>query len=149
MEDTQHLIKPRPPVRAFAIAAVLSIVGAILLVFGLRNSLGVVLVILGALFLLLGVVLALTGITAMLRQRVTITLTEEGYELNSRHGVFQGEWEAVTRITQSKDGKHFTIHEGDEVRRHLIFAPGATLEVDEFLKDLAERLDHAKGYRDL
>ena len=40
------------------------------------------------------------------------------------------------------------LFEGERAS-HLLFAPGARFDVPELLADLTERLDAAKGYRDL
>lgn len=148
MAETHYVINARPPVRAFVIAAVLSLVGAALLVFALLQAAGWLLAALGVLLLLLGVGLLLAGFAAMGAQRMTLTLSEDGYLLSGRGGSESGTWAAVTRVTQSADGSHLTIFEGPDVRRHLLFAPGATTRIDELLADITRRLDHAKGYRD-
>lgn len=149
MADTEYLIKPRPPIRAFVTAAVASIAGALLTVFAQQLDWGGILVAVGGLLLVAGVVLAIAGLVAMRRQQMVLRLTGTGYELSGSQGVASGDWDRVTRITQSEDGRRFTIFEGEDVRRHLVFSPGATTQVDQLLADLAQRLDHAKGYRDL
>lgn len=149
MADTHYVIQARPPVRAFASAAVSSVVGAGLLVFSLLRSWGWLSATLGAIILALGLGLLLAGFAAMNAQRMTLTLTDDGYELAGRHGVDVGRWEAVTRVTQSLAGNHLTIFEGPNVRRHLLFSPGATTRLDDLLADITKRLDRAKGYRNL
>ena len=75
-------------------------------------------------------------------------LTDDGYELNLGGRAVSGTWAAVTRVTQSGDGRKLTIFEGDEVRRYLLFTPGATTQMEALLRDLTRRLDASKGYRD-
>lgn len=149
MADTSYVIKPQPPVRAFAIAAVLSLLGAALIVAALAVAWHWIAVVAGAVVLAAGLGLLAAGLYSMRAREVTLTLSDDGYALASWRGVEEGRWRDVTRVTQSVDGMHLTIFEGDDVRRHLLFAPGATRPDERLLADLTARLDAAKGYRNL
>lgn len=149
MADTSYVIKPQPPVRAFAIAAVLSLLGAGLVVAALVLTWHWVAIAVGVVVLAAGLVLLAAGTFSMRAREVTLTLSEDGYELASIAGVESGHWRDVTRVTQTLDRRQITIFEGDDVRRHLLFAPGAARPDERLIADLAARLDAAKGYRNL
>ena len=149
MADTSYVIKPQPPVRAFAIAAVLSLLGAALIVAALTLAWHWIAIVGGAVVLAAGLVLMAAGLLSMRAREVTLSLSDDGYELASIAGVESGHWRDVTRVTQTLDRRQITIFEGDDVRRHLLFAPGATRPDERLLSDLTARLDAAKGYRNL
>lgn len=146
MDDTHYVIRPRPPFRAFFIAAVATILGAGFVVLTLVNTWHFVVLALSILVLIAGILLFLAGLAAMGRGRVGITFTDDGYRLDGAAGNESGLWETVTRVTQTEDGRHITIHDGAEQRHHLSFAPGNTGQIAELLKDMTQRLDAAKGY---
>lgn len=146
MDDTHYVIKPRPPFRAFFIAAVATILGAALVVLTLVNAWHWVVLALGIIVLVAGLVLFLAGLAATGRGRVAITFTDDGYSLDGSAGSEGGRWETVTRVTQSDDGRHVTVHNGSDERHHLVFAPGNSGQVAELLEDMTKRLDVAKGY---
>lgn len=146
MAETHYLIKPRPPIRAFLIAAVASIVGAGMLVLSLVQSWHWAVLALSILVLVAGIMLCVAALAASSRSRVSITFTEDGYRLDTPHGTEGGHWEVVTRVTQSGDGRRVTIHDGAEERHVLVFAPGNAQQVAELLADMTRRLDAAKGY---
>lgn len=149
MADTSYVIKPQPPVRAFAIAAVLSLLGAALIVAALVLTWHWIVIVGGVVVLVVGLALLAAGLFSMRAREVTLTLSDDGYELASIAGVESGHWRDVTRVTQTLDRRQITIFEGDDVRRHLLFAQGASLPTDTLLADLTARLDAAKGYRNL
>ncbi|MCC2594519.1 hypothetical protein LKO27_14020 [Tessaracoccus sp. OS52] len=146
MSETHYLIKPRPPLRAYGIAAVGSLAGAVLLVLSLLNDWHWALLALGIVVLVAGIMLFVAGLAASGRNRVSITFNDDGYVLEGPRGRETGDWDLVTRVTQSDAGRHITIHEGPETRHHLVFAPGNDAQVADLLEDMTERLDAAKGY---
>lgn len=149
MADSHYVIKPRPPVRAFFIGAVSTLLGAGLLVASLVLDWHVVVAVLGAVVLALGILVFVLGLLSASRQTVHLTFTSKGYSLSRSGWSGEGKWVGVTRVTQSGDGRRVTIIEGDEVGAILMFAPGSVAEIDTILADMADRLDEAKGYRNL
>lgn len=146
MDDSHYVIRPRPPFRAFFIAAIAAILGAGFVVLTLVNAWHSMVLAVSILVLVAGIVLFLAGLAAMGRGRVAITFTDDDYTLVGAAGRQGGRWESVTRVTQSDDGRQVTIHNGpDEVHR-MLFAPGNAGLVDELLEDMTKRLDAAKGY---
>ena len=81
MADTSYVIKPQPPVRAFAIAAVLSLLGAALIVAALTLAWHWIAIVGGAVVLAAGLVLMAAGLLSMRAREVTLRLSDDGYEL--------------------------------------------------------------------
>lgn len=146
-DSSRYLIKPRPPVRAFFIAAVASVAGAALLVLALTQGWHWVVAVVGGVLIAVGVALAVLAFLAPERQKVQLTFTPDGYRLEGQGSSESGLWEDVTRVTQSVDGRRVTIFSGEEARHHLMFAPGSDVDIELVLQDLSVRLDAAKGYR--
>lgn len=149
MEDTQYIISPRTPVRGFFIAAVLCVLGVGLLVAAVALEWGLALSITGAVVAVIGVILMVVGFIAKRARRSTLLFTKNGYELRGPGGSRTGSWRGVSRVTQTKDGRRITIHNSTGGAAQLVFAPGAEAQFDEMLKDMVQRLDHAKGYHNL
>lgn len=146
MAATTYTIQTRPPVRAFAIAAVSAMLGAGLIVYsaasGWRLVLHIVLTMLGSLLLLVGI--ALTGIAywAMRRTTVKLMLDDTGYRLDGGGENHQGRWLDVSQVTQSDGGAHVTIYHGPERRTHIVFS--RTDQIDAVLDDMRERLKRSR-----
>jgi hypothetical protein len=137
---TTHVLRPVPPLRAYALAAILSAIGAVLLVAGLMgNSIWVVA--LGALFMSCGLVLLGATLASVRRYRVSVDLDEHGYAIHGSVGDQSGSWDDVTRVTRSADGNQLTFHQGDERRTVLVGRGVTTIE-----GDVARYLDINRGY---
>ena len=144
MEDTQYIIKPRPPVRGFFLAAVLCVVGAGVIVATAVLDWSVIIGTLGGMLLLLGLLLFIVGLLAMRARRSVLLFTEDGYELDSPQGRRKGRWDNVHRITQA--GLRMTIIARNGKKTYLVFAPCAEAQFDEMRRDMVKRLDAARGY---
>lgn len=137
---TTHVLRPLPPLRAYAIAAILSAAGALVAVAGLLNGSSLA-VFLGALVLASGLVLLGATVASVRRYRVSVDLDERGYEIHGSGGDQSGSWDDVTRVTRSADGNQLTFHQGDERRTVLVGRGVATIE-----GDVARYLDINRGY---
>lgn len=145
MADSSYVIKPRPPVRAFVIAAIASLVGAILLVIGLSQGLHVAVPVIGGV-ILVGAVALLTGaVLSMRRLAVTLTLGDDGYVLRGPGLEHSGQWSDVSKVTQSAEGSHVTIYHGVVRRTHLLFPGGDRQQIYDVLMDIRARLAALKG----
>lgn len=141
MPERTFFLKPRPPLRAFAIAAVLSLVGAVLLVLALQNSWHVIVAVLAGLTLAGGIVLFAIAVVAMGWLGVRITLTDEGYHISGTNQEHHGRWDDVTKVTQAIEGAHVTIYHGNVRRTHLIFPGGPAQEqMPEVVAEITKRL---------
>lgn len=147
MAATTFSIAPRVPIRAFLIAAVASIVGAVLMVFALINAWHVAVLVVAIVIVLAGLGLLVVALLAQKASAAELTLDEDGYTLTSRAGEQSGTWAEVTRITRAKSGGQVSIHEGDEKRTVLQFHSIERARIAEILDEMSVRLDAANGYR--
>lgn len=140
MAETTYTIQSRPPVRAFVIAAVGALLGALLLVLAIAQGWHLVVAILGGVLLAAGVALLIVAFMSMQRLAVHLTLDDDGYRLVGPGDDHEGEWADVSKVTQSEDSVHVTIYHGSVRRTHLLFSrPDA--EIDRVLDDIKERLE--------
>lgn len=143
-ETDQFVITSRPPVRAFAVAAALAVVGAIVAVIPAPAQWQTLLIILGLVFIVGAVVLVVAALTASRRQRVLVALTRSGYRVDGPSGVRTGTWEDVTRVTASPG--RITLHQGDDARVHLVAPGGQTPQLHAIASAISRRLDDNRGY---
>lgn len=141
----QFVIDPRPPVRAFAVAAVLALAGAGVAVIPAPGLGQTLLIILGLLCIVGAVALVVAAVTAARRQRVVVELGETGYKVDGPSGISTGTWTDVTRVTASPG--RITLHQGDDERVHLVAATGQTPQLDAIASAISKRLDADRGYR--
>lgn len=145
MGEQIYLLKPRPPVRAYGIAAVASLLGAVFLVLSLSNSWPVFFTVFSGIILLLGIALLVLAMVSIERNTVRVTLDEDGYRIDGAYQAHDGQWHDVSKITQTTDGGHVTIYHGSERRTHLIFpGPGDPELVSVVLDDVKTRIIEAK-----
>lgn len=145
MPERTFFLKPRPPLRAFAIAAVLSLLGALFLVLSLQLEWHVVVAVLAAVVLAIGITLFAVSLVAMARLGVRITLTDEGYHVSGTNQEHSGAWADVTKVTQAVDSAHVTIYHGNVRRTHLIFPGGpAQDQMPDVVEAITERLRRVK-----
>ncbi len=145
MAESTHVIKPRPPVRAFVIAAVGSVVGAVLLVLGLGQDLPIAVPVAGGIVLASAVALLLGALLSMRRLAVTLTLDDDGYVLKGPGLEHAGQWSDVSKVTQTAEGSHVTIYHGSVRRTHLLFPGGDRQQIADVLNDVRARLDAYRG----
>ena len=137
---TTHVLRPVQPLRSYALAAILSAVGAVGVVAGLMGG-GIWIVSLGALVLASGLVLLGATVASVRRYSVSVDLDEHGYAIHHSVGDQRGSWDDVTRVTRSADGNQLTFHQGDE-RRTVLVGRGVTT----IAGDVARYLDINRGY---
>lgn len=136
---------PRPPVRALAVAALLTIAGAAITVTRGAGAWGTVLLVVGIVLILGGVALALLAFAAPRGQRVVVLLDEEGYRVDGPAGVRIGKWATITRVTATPG--RLTLYQGDRERLHLVSAAGPTTQLDALGEAISRRLDAHRGYK--
>ena len=144
MSVTTYTIQSRPPVRAFALAAVSALIGAIVIVVASALKWHWVVTVLGVLVLLAGVALLAVAFLAMKRMAVTLTLDDDGFSLIGGGTDHRGEWLDVNQVTQSGDRLHVTIYQGPQDRTHLLFSRPD--QIDAVLADMTERLKQSRRH---
>ena len=137
---TTHVLRPAPPLRSYLVAAILAILGAVM-VLGSGFGKSPWLLVFGALVLADGLALVLVTTISSHRARVAVDLDESGYVIHSHEGDVHGTWDKVTRVTRSADGTQIVFHQGDEHRLVLIGREVTKLETD-----VARYLDKNRGY---
>ncbi|WP_040283620.1 hypothetical protein [Tessaracoccus massiliensis] len=145
MAETTYLIQARPPVRAFAIAAVATLLGAVVLVAALSSGWHVLVAILGGMVMAAGFVLFAAAFTTMGRNAVQVTFTEDGYRVEGREVNGEGHWGDVTKVTQTQSGNRVTIQHGPDRATYLMFPGNDPKQVDDVVLDIRERLRVVKG----
>lgn len=141
-EPTVYLLRPAPLMRAFLIAGVLALVGAVLMVC--TNALGwhVIWFILGLLIGLVGLALFGVAVFAMFWQRqVRAELTDSGYAFRTTKRSVEGRWDAVTKVSASDTGHRITFTTRDGHREDVIFPVGnEDRRLRAMVEDLTARL---------
>lgn len=138
----RYVLKPRPPVRAFLIAAALALLGALLVAAtggGLLRALAV-------LVLLAGVALAAIAGSSMVQMRTFVDVDDAGYRMTGPGTDKSGSWDEVTKVTTSAAGSHLTLYHGEVGRTHVIAPQGEDEEMTRLVADIAKRLDASRGY---
>ena len=143
MATSTYVIKPRPAVRAFALSALLALLGAAVVLLAAENAWPTAVLALGVAVLVLAVGLIVLALVARSRMAVTVELTDEGYLVREPSGVREGVWSEVTKVTEAPG--RLTFHAGDEKRFHLV-SPAGSGELDRIAAEVARRLDVNRGY---
>ncbi|QIK72450.1 hypothetical protein G7070_09445 [Propioniciclava coleopterorum] len=145
MSTQEFVIRPRPAVRAFALAAAAALLGALALVGGSAWGWGVVGTTVGIVLMLGGLGLAILAVVSARRQAVTVSFDDEGFRVASAgEPTHTGTWSAVTRVTGAPG--RLTLHEGDERRTHLIAPRGSDADLDAIGEAIGHHLDADRGY---
>ncbi|CAI9402419.1 hypothetical protein [Aestuariimicrobium sp. T2.26MG-19.2B] len=149
----EYVLRPRPAIRAFAVAAVLSVIGAVMVVGGQLASSTTWVTITGVVVLALAVALVALAWLASRTNAVTVQLDAEGYRVlapklsRGGGGDRHGRWSEVTKVGASEDGSHLVISHG-EVERVHIWSPlgGSDPQMLGLQAEIVERLDADRGY---
>lgn len=145
MPERTFFLKPQPPLRAFLVAAVLSLLGGLLTVFALQQSWHWFVLVLCLLLLAAGVGLFAAALVATARLGVRVTISDEGYEISGTNQAHSGQWADVTKVTQALEGAHITIYHGSVRRTHLIFPGGpAQQQMQDVIDEIMSRLERVK-----
>jgi len=143
--STTHQIRQRPPLRALALAAVLMLVGLVLVLMAELLDGNLWLTVTGLLVVGAGLVLFGTAWVASRVARVQVVLDEDGYVIQGRESALSGRWADVKRLTRGSD--RITLYRGDGHRVQLVVPGGHPSELDDLGADITRRLDADRGYR--
>lgn len=140
-----HMIRPAPPVRAFLIAAVLAMIGAVLSVTASAQQWPVGLIIFGVIITLLGLLLLGTAAWTMFRMRVRAELTPTGWFFRGPNGVRHGTWANTIKVTASDSGRRISFFGRDETVQNVIFPQDGTVpEMEQLTRDITAHLNRAR-----
>jgi hypothetical protein len=141
---TRHLVRKRPSLRALGLAALLVLVGVVVLMMANVLDRQLALTTIGVVGVALGLALFVAAWLLARSMRVEMVLDEDGYRLAGPGRPEQGTWAAVSRVTRSERG--ITLHRKDGTRIQLVVARGGVADMDALGKDIAARLDANRGY---
>ena len=144
MAESTYLIQPRPPVRAYLVAAIAALAGALLVVGALAQGWHVAVLVIGGVLLAAGVALTVAAFLSMSRLAVHVVFDDDGYAVRGVDAEHSGKWLDVTKLTVSEDGGHVTIYHGAGRRTHLLFPGRERTLVDDVLADATARLRQSR-----
>ena len=144
MDVTRHQVRQRPPLRALGLAALLVVVGVVLLLMADLLNRQPALTAIGVVGLVLGLILFVAAWLLARSMRVEVVLDADGYRLAGPVRPEQGTWAEVGRVTRSERG--ITLHRKDGTRLQLLVARGGVADLDALGQDIAARLDRNRGY---
>lgn len=143
---TVHVLRSAPPTRALLVAALGSVVGAILLVLSAANGWSVVVTVLAVIILGAGLVLLGLAVWTVLKMQVRAELTPTGYTFRTPSGVRHGTWAETVKVTASESGRRISLYRRDDSVQHVLCPVGAEDRVmQQLVGDLAERLKSSRG----
>lgn len=142
------VLRPQPPIRALAIGAVGTVLGAGLLVCSLALRWPTASMIMAVVLLAISVDLMAIAWVLAQRSRVVVTLTADGFRVLQGKKEIEGDWSTIGRVTKSGD-KLILATKEDPNSGHVIRSPrGATdPQFVALLKAIAPVLDAHRGYR--
>jgi len=141
---TRHQVRKRPSLRALGLAALLVLVGVVLLMMADLLDRQLALTAIGVVGVALGLALFVAAWLLARSMRVEMVLDEDGYRLAGPGRPEQGTWAGVGRVTRGERG--ITLHRKDGTRLQLVVARGGVADMDALGKDIAARLDTNRGY---
>lgn len=143
-----YVMTPTAPVRPFAIAAVVDLIGAAALVFGIDRDI-TALIVIGAVLFAVGSVLLIAAVTLLQRVRTAVRTDDDGIEIRSGGRTANARWQEITKVTA--DQRMIYLERSDNRPPLQIQSPRGG--EDPVLKDIADelttRLDQNRGYRPL
>ena len=128
---TTYVLKPNIPGGTWLGAGILAL-GAILTAASYLLKLPAGWSIAGYIVMLLGLGLVGLTIVVMRRQRVWVTMTDDGYVVEGPRGEFSGEWIDVTEVAVSRKTGKIALYHGQK-RRTIIAHPARKVD-DELMK---------------
>lgn len=144
MASTTHEIRQRPALRALGLAALLMLVGLVLLLMAGLVEAGLPLVVVGLVVVGLGLALSVGAVWTARVRRASVELDDTGYVIRAGEIGHAGAWANVARVTRGRD--RITLHLKDGKRLQLVVARAAAGNLDVLGADIARRLDADRGY---
>ena len=144
MHATRHRVRQRPSLRALGLAALLVLLGVVLLMMADLLDRQLALTAIGVVGVVLGLGLFVAAWLLARSMRVEVVLDDSGYYLAGPGRPEQGTWAEVGRVTRGERG--ITLHRKDGTRLQLVVARGGVADLDALGTDIAARLDSDRGY---
>ena len=142
--SSTHLMKPRPPVRAFGLAAALALVGVGFFMAPELLGWHSILRAIGIVFIVVCFAILALAVVAMQRRRVEIVLDDDGYRVIGPFGARTGSWADVVRVTRAAG--QIVLYGRDNRRTTIVMPRGGAGDLDALGADIARHLDAHRGY---
>ncbi|OYO01893.1 hypothetical protein [Enemella evansiae] len=144
-EVSVHVLRPAPPIRAFGLASVFTVLGAVLLVTAYAQGWSTVLKVLFGIVLVLGLALLGAAIATVVRMRVRAELTPTGYSFRTPAGVRHGTWADTAKVSTSESGHRLSFVDNDDRVQHVISPVGGeSPEMSALTAEIVERLESSR-----
>lgn len=140
-------LRPRPPLRAFVLGALVSVVGALVTVLAAANAWPLAALVAGIVLIIAGVVLVVGGFASMRVMRVFVDVDDEGFRVRGAGADKRRTWAEVSKVVLADGGTRLVFSHGEVERTHLWCPAGA--DDPEFLGligEVSRRLDKSRGY---
>lgn len=140
-----HVLRPAPPIRAFGLASVITVIGAALLVTGFAQHWSTLVKVLLGIVLVLGLALFVAAIVTVIRMRVRAELTPTGYSFRTPAGVRHGTWADTVRVNTSESGHRLSFIDREDGVQHVV-APvgGDSPEMTALTAEIVQRLEASR-----
>jgi hypothetical protein len=151
-QDRQRFfLQARTPVRAYALSAVGSVLGAVLLVATLTLEWPRVLVVLGIILMAFGIALSTAALFAKARYRTTLLVERDSITLINGRRRRVLNWTEVGDVTVQGPHLVFAPRDASGRREIVLFDPRQTDSplFQDLVAALRHRLDVSRGYRPL
>lgn len=135
-------LRPRIP-RGTWLAVFLLVIGLTLVGVGRFALHSPAMWISGIVVAVLGLLLLAVSLWGYFRQRVWVTVDEEGYTIEGPRGEYSGAWIDVTDVQVSRRSAKIALYHGP-TRRTIIAHPGRRMD-DSFMKVREEIRQHLEG----
>lgn len=142
--SSSYLLRPAPPIRAFGLAGILAIVGAVVIVLAAENGWPAAVPVIGWILVGLCVLLIAGAVLAMFRLRVHANFDKTGYHIQSQRGTVDGPWLDVTKVTLSGPRLIIVRRTGEP---HEVLTPQGDKdpESERMLREMTARLHDRYG----
>ena len=143
-----YTLKPRLPLRAFVLAAALSVVGALTAVIAAANGWHVAVLVTGLVLVGLAVLLVLGSLLSLRLMRTFVDFDEDGFHIHGPGVDKRAEWSDVTKVSVADGGARLIFSHGEVERTH-VWCPGGAVDpqFQELTREVVKYLDKNRGYR--
>lgn len=148
MEEQSYILAPRSTTRVFAIAAVIDVIGIVLLAVGFALNKWYV-IIPGVVVILGGAVLL--SLTMMMRVRVstTVRLTDEQLSISAGGKKASAAWSEISDVSSGGQTIYLTLNNQQPALKIDSPRGADDPKLQELATELTRRLDQNRGYRPL
>lgn len=136
-----YALRPKTPVRAIVLAAILVVAGGVLCWLGWPGSRSMPLGIAGVVALAIGVVLGIAAVVFVSSGTLHVVVSDDGFDVSGPGYHKSGAWIDVTGVSATADGARLVIARG-QVDRTFVQCPGgiANERMQALVDDVSKRV---------